>query len=59
MDASLIAGRTGAFVMATLRNVVLGLFELQKHRGKTTEKYLPGWLRKMTVSEALKLIKRS
>jgi hypothetical protein len=58
-DASLIAGRTGAFVMATLRNVVLGLFELQKHRGKTTEKYLPGWLRKMTVSEALKLIKRS
>jgi len=58
-DASLIASRTGAFVMATLRNIVLGLFELHKHRAKTTEKYLPGWLRKMTASQALKLIKRS
>lgn len=58
-DASLIASRTGAFVMATLRNIVLGLFELHKHRAQTTEKYLPGWLRKMTTSQALKLIKRS
>jgi len=58
-DASLIASRTGAFVMATLRNVVLGLFELHKYRAKTTEKYLPGWLRKMTASQALKLIKQS
>ena len=33
-DQSLIAGRTGAFVMATLRNVVLGLFELQKHKDR-------------------------
>jgi len=53
-DASLIASRTEAFVMATLRNVVLGLFELHKYRAKTTEKYLPGWLRKMTASQALK-----
>jgi len=58
-DASLIAKRTGAFVMATLRNAVLGLFELQKHRSKTTEKFLPGWLRTMTASQALKLIKQA
>lgn len=58
-DASLIAGRTGAFVMATLRNLVLGLFELQKHRSKTQEKFLPGWLRKMTASQALQLMKRT
>ena len=56
-DASLISKRTGAFVMATLRNLVLGLFELQKHKGKTREEFLPGWLRGMTQSQALKLIK--
>ena len=56
-DASLIAKRTGAFVMATLRNLVLGLFELQKYRSQTKEKFLPGWLRAMTPSQALKLIK--
>jgi hypothetical protein len=55
-DASLIAGRTGAFVMATLRNLVLGLFELQKRDGKATAPYVPGWIRRMTGSQALKLI---
>lgn len=58
-DASLIAKRTGAFVMATLRNLVLGLFELQKYRSQTKEKFLPGWLRAMTASRALKLIKQT
>jgi hypothetical protein len=55
-DASLIAGRTGAFVMATLRNVVLGLFELQKRDGKVTAPYVPGWIRRMSGSQAVKLI---
>lgn len=57
-DQSLIAGRTGAYVMATLRNVVLGLFELQKHKGRTKAAFLPGWLRGLTQSQALKLIKQ-
>lgn len=57
-DQSLIAGRTGAFVMATLRNMVLGLFELQKHKGRTNAAFLPNWLRGMTQSQALKLIKQ-
>ncbi len=55
-DASLISGRAGAHVMATLRNLVLGLFELQKHGGKT-DGYVPGWQRKMSGSNALTLIK--
>ena len=55
-DASLISGRAGAHVMATLRNLVLGLFELQKHGGKT-DGYVPGWQRKMRGSNALTLIK--
>lgn len=58
-DQSLISGRTGAFVMATLRNMVLGLFELQKHQGRTQAKFLPNWLRAMTQTQALKLIKQN
>jgi hypothetical protein len=55
-DASQISGRTGAFVMATLRNLLLGLFELQKHRGQTQEPYFPGWRRSLTSAQKLRLI---
>ena len=54
-DASRISGRTGAFAMATLRNLVLGLFELQQHRGKTKARTFPGWRRKLTHSQILQL----
>ena len=60
-DASRIAkaeGRHGAHVMATLRNVVLGLFEWQKHRGEA-QGYVPGWRRKMTGKRAVTLLKRA
>lgn len=57
-DASQISGRSGAQVMATLRNLVIGLFELQKDRGKTEQKHLPGWQRQMNATEAIKLIKK-
>ena len=56
-DASQISGRAGAYAMATLRNLTLGLFELQKQRGETTAAYLPSWGRKMTMAKAIKLIK--
>lgn len=57
-DASQISGRRAAQAMATLRNLVLGLFELQKAQTKTSEPHLPGWQRKMTASAALQLIKK-
>ena len=60
-DASRIAkaeGRHGAHVMATLRNLVLGLFEWQKHRGKV-QGYVPGWRRKMDGKQAVELLKRA
>ena len=57
-DASRIAGRNAAHVMATLRNLVLGLFELQKDKGKANAPNVPGWRRKMTASAALRLIKK-
>lgn len=59
-DASRIArdeGRNGAHVMATLRNLVLGLFEWQKHRGEV-KGYVPSWRRKMDGKQAVSLLKR-
>lgn len=58
-DASRISGRTGAYVMATLRNVVLGLFELQKHRQKTKARTVPGWRRRLTNTQKIQLITRN
>jgi len=55
-DASQISGREAARAMTTLRNLVLGLFELQKDKKKTDASFVPEWLRKMTGSAALQLI---
>jgi len=57
-DASQISGRNAAHAMATLRNLVLGLFELQKDKGKANAPNVPGWRRKMTASAALQLLKK-
>ena len=57
-DASRISGRTGAYVMATLRNLLLGLFELQKHHGQTLARTFPGWRRKLTHPKKIQLITR-
>lgn len=54
-DASLVRGKR-AHVMATLRNLVLGLFELNKHRGQASAPNVPGWRRKMSGSQALRLL---
>jgi len=57
-DACRVAGRTGAFVLATLRNLLLGLFELQGHRSKTKARTFAGWRRKLTNTQKLQLITR-
>lgn len=57
-DASRISGRTGAYVMATLRNLLLGLMELQRHRGQTRAHTFPGWRRKLTHTQRIQLILR-
>ena len=56
--ASRISGRNGPYVMATLRNLLLGLFELQKHRGKNMTGTFPGWRRKLTTSQKIQLLTR-
>jgi predicted transposase YbfD/YdcC len=57
-DASRIGGRNGAFVMATLRNLLLGLFELQRDRGITKARTFPGWRRKLTDTQKIQLVIR-
>ena len=57
-DASRISGRKGAHVMATLRNLLLGLFELQQHSGKTKTRTFPGWRRKLTQTQKIQLLIR-
>jgi len=58
-DACRIGKRTAAYVMATLRNLLLGLFELHQHRGKTKARTFPGWRRKLTNSKKIQLIIRT
>jgi predicted transposase YbfD/YdcC len=55
-DASRVSGRSGAQTMATLRNLVLGLFELQKDKGKAAAQHVPGWRRRMSATRAIQLI---
>ncbi len=52
-DASGISKRPQAHMMASLRNLTLGLFERQKDTGSTS---LPSWRRKMTVSDAIRML---
>lgn len=58
-DASRISGRSGAQLMATLRNLLLGLMELQKHRGKTQARTFPSWRRQLTTTQKIQLLTRS
>ena len=48
----------GASVMATLRNLLLGLMEIHRHRGKTKARTFPAWRRKLTTSQKVRLITR-
>ncbi len=57
-DASKVTGRGAAQAMATLRNLVIGLFELQQDKGRANAPNLPGWRRRMTATKALGLIKK-
>ena len=52
-DASGISKRTQAHMMASLRNLTLGLYERQKNSNKDS---FPSWRRKMTASQAIQLL---
>lgn len=56
-DASRIANRGAAHAMATLRNLAIGVYELQKDRGRIAASSCKSWSRQMTVSKALALLR--
>jgi hypothetical protein len=58
-DASRVAARGAAQVIAALRNLAVGIYELEKEHGGTQIKQLKAWCRRLTGSKALKLILQS
>jgi hypothetical protein len=56
-DACRVADRSAAHVLATLRNLAIGLFELQSARHRVDAKGLKSWSRRMTVATALRLLR--
>lgn len=45
-------------MLATLRNLANGIYELSKDAGRTTADTLPAWCRQQTFSMALKALRR-
>lgn len=57
-DACQTAHRVGAEVLATLRNLTNGLFELECERKRTTVDTLNSWCERQTFSTAWPLLQR-
>lgn len=56
-DACRTAERSAAHALTTLRNLAIGLFEIQRWRGLTDTNNCKSWRRRMTASTALKLLR--
>jgi hypothetical protein len=57
-DACQTRKGAGAQILAALRNLAIGLYELEKERDRTSVNEFKSWCRQMTASTALKLILR-
>jgi len=57
-DACRVADRNGAAVLASLRNLANGLYELQRARGQTTADSLRAWGQRQTFTTAWPLLTR-
>ena len=57
-DASQVSQRGAAQVLAALRNLALGLYELEVERGRTQAPGVKSWCRQMSASAALALLRR-
>ena len=55
-DRSRIAQPTAARVMATLRNLAIGIYNLEQERSDANAASLPAWQRKLTASTAMRFI---
>lgn len=57
-DACRVRHRGGAEVLATLRNLANGVFELSQDAGRTRAETLASWCRRQTFSSALAALRR-
>ena len=57
-DANRTANRQGAAVLASLRNLANGLYELQKEQKRTTVDTLRSWCQQQTFTTVWPLLKR-
>lgn len=57
-DACRTADRTGAAVLASLRNLANGIYELERERERTRVDTLRSWCQQQTCSSAWKLLLR-
>ena len=56
-DACRVADRKAAHALATLRNLAIGLYEIQCARDRVDANGLKSWCRRMTVANALTLLR--
>ena len=56
-DACRVAQRSAAHALATLRNLAIGLYEIQKSLGHVDADGCKSWCRRMTVAAALALLR--
>ena len=57
-DACRAAGRNGAAVLASLRNLAIGVYELAKERGRTRIDTLRSWCQQQTFTTLWPLLQR-
>jgi len=57
-DACRVAHRGAASVLASLRNLAIGVYELEKHQQRTQADSLPSWRRTRTFGMALAALRR-
>ncbi len=57
-DACRVAKRQAAHALATLRNLAIGLYEIQNARGRVKASGLKSWSRRMTVATALGMLRQ-
>lgn len=56
-DACRVANRKAAHALATLRNLAIGLYEIARQRGRAKANGIKSWSRRMTVANALTLLR--
>ena len=57
-DACRVTHRGAASVLASLRNLAIGVYELEKHQQRTQADSLPSWRRTRTFGTALAALRR-